>query len=42
MTGAEDEDVLNEMVRLCVTIQRNPFARSMMEKYKNKARNQKA
>ena len=46
MTGAEDEEVFNEMVKLWITIRGHSFAKSVMEKYKKKAKellqNQKA
>ena len=34
MTGAEDEEVFNEMVKLWITIRGHSFAKSVMEKYK--------
>ena len=46
MTGAEDEEVFNEMVKLCINIQGHSFAKSVMEKYKKQRKkllqNQKA
>ena len=34
MTGAEDEDILQEIITLWVTIRGPSFAKSVMEKYK--------
>ena len=38
MTGAEDEEVFNEMVKLWITIRGHSFAKSVMEKYKKKSK----
>ena len=38
MTGAEDEEVLNEIIKLWITIRGNSFAKSVMETYKKKAK----
>ena len=38
MTGAEDEVVFNEMIKLWITIQGHSFAKSVMEKYKKQSK----
>ena len=38
MTGAKDEEVLNEVVKLWITIRGHSFAKSVMEKYKKQSK----
>ena len=38
MTGAEDEEVLNVIIKLWITIRGNSFAKSVMEIYKKKSK----